>query len=432
MRALIWMTAATVLASMSAGCGERQRPCGLDQTCPMNTHCVDGFCRNAPWWADVKGGGDGACLSGAQAKAPAGRSAAVGGWVSGAFEIYGGNPSGGGLCQKPGTSAFTAHRWRTCGGWQAHAGPVPTPRADAASATGFGSVWSFGGRRRDGGGGPWALQGDPWRLSGSPARWTLASTSDAPVRHSAAIAVQESPPSVWVFGGDASSNDAPALYLPDIRRYRLDQSEWDLPVVTGARPAARAEHGLVALNGGAKLVLFGGAAQDGLRGDTWVFDTKTMQWQARTDAGPSPRRSFAMAADQDTVWLFGGIDDSPQVIRNDLWRFQLATGWERLRAGDLGAEALVGGVVEQASSICAPPSKWVNLDLESPPRRSHAISDVHDGGLWVYGGRGSCGPLGDLWRLDFESLQWTVEGTDDTHYPCPRDNTGCSAWCESP
>jgi len=434
MRTLMRSLAAMIVGLLTMSCNEQPRACGLGKTCPPQTHCIDGLCQNLPWWSDVAEddalGVD--CSMPDNTTSPAGRSALGGGWVNEGFEIFGGNPELGGVCDKPGSSSWTAHRWRPCKGWQAHAGPVPLPRESAASTGGFDSVWMFGGRRRDKAGGPWSLYGDLWRLSGSPARWTLTSTADAPLRHGAAIAAQVEPPSVWVFGGDAAINDQPSIYLQDIRRYRLDQNQWELPPTTGSFPSARSGHGLVALQSGKTLIMFGGKAANGLTADTWQFDTKKMSWKRLDLSGPSARHGFSMAQSQGTVWLFGGRDDSEQKLRNDLWRFTSTAGWERIRVGDLGAQATVGGVLEPQSNPCIPTDKWVQIDADSPARRSHALISAHAEGLWLFGGRGSCGPLADLWRLDLSSFIWELRGPADQSYPCPRRASLCQAWCTPP
>ncbi len=438
-RTAVATTALVLVVACTTSCSETPRVCGTDGSCPPHTVCLEGICKNVPWWtdiasldADATGAADVVgCPNAPPADQTSVRASSAGGWVDGALEVFGGDPKAGGRCQPHGTATALARRWRPCAGWQAHSGSVPGPRASAASTQGLDSVWMFAGRKRTQPGGPWVLLGDLWRLSGSPARWTLAAATHAPLRHHSTLAVQQDPPSLWVHGGDAGTLDSTPVLLPDIRRYRMDQGVWQVPPVSGKTPAARAEHCLVAIDGGKSLLLFGGRGAAGLLGDTWRFDTQAFTWSQASGPAPSARRGAAMVVAQGSVWLFGGIDASDQRFRNDLWRRPAKPGgtWTRVRAGDLGAQATVGGVATAMEDPCTPPSNFVVLDQQSPPRRAHALLSVGEGALWLHGGRGECGALGDVWRFDLATQSWQLVGADTRGWSCARSGATCANWC---
>jgi hypothetical protein len=60
--------------------------------------------------------------------------------------------------------------------------------------------------------------------------------------------------------------------------------------------------------------------------DTWAWDGKT--WTRVATEGPPARIQFAMGYDssRDRVVLFGGVNDKPQRVLNDVWEFD-GTKW---------------------------------------------------------------------------------------------------------
>ena len=442
---LSWASATSVatvcLLASAVGCTGQERACGLDGACPPNTACIDQLCKNVPWWSDVSaladatGGADGCdktATATPRASAMLPRASPAGGWLSGRLLVHGGDVATAGRCTEMGRSTKQGGSWAPCDGWRAAAPGTPPSRSGAASTVGLGSAWLVGGWQRDATAGPWIVRGDLWRFGGSAGTWSLATSQSIPARHHAAIAMQTEPPSVWVHGGDASGTAGVGVLLPDLRRYRLDLSAWELPPTTGQPPVARAEHALVALGGGEQLLLFGGRSHAGLLGDLWVFNTQTMAWTRLPESGnrPTPRRGAALATTATDVWLFGGRDDSAQGFRNDLWRMPLTSvgKWQRIRAGDLGKGATSGGVVTPLGDPCLAPSGFTALDPLSPPRRSHALFAAGDDALWLFGGRGECGALGDIWRLA-PGGTWTLAHKDRRGWSCERRGASCGDLC---
>ena len=99
----------------------------------------------------------------------------------------------------------------------------------------------------------------------------------------------------------------------------LETSNLSKQPVSGTAPSARGLHACVRLPGTSKIVLFGGAAQDGnMSNEVFVLDTETWVWEncsslQETESNhdgndvPSPRASPCfIAVDEKTCILFGG------------------------------------------------------------------------------------------------------------------------------
>lgn len=430
-----------LLGLLYAGCAGQERACSVDGTCPPNTVCIDKVCKNVPWWSDVTSlmdvSADTACDpktgSTSTTNAVAGSARVVAGWVQDRLVMYGGDSPQGGRCKSTGAASALSVSWAPCDGWRTTVGQRPPARSAGAGASGMGSLWLMGGWRRTTSTGAWILSGDLWRFGSGVQQWTRVTQQTIPVRHSAALAVQDSPPSVWVFGGDAGTTSAASIFLFDLRRYRFGKSLWEVPLVKGKAPGGRAEHNLVAIAGGKQLLLFGGRSKAGLLGDLWLLDTDKLAWTKLPDSAvaPSPRRGAQMVVTHEAVWLFGGHDASAQGFRNDLWRMPLSSlgKWQRLKAGDLGKGATTGGVLLPLTDPCTPPAGFAQLDPTSPPRRSHGILTAHGGALWLRGGQGECGALGDIWRLDTATVTWSIAHGDESGWSCERRGTTCAALC---
>ncbi|KAG7362015.1 galactose oxidase [Nitzschia inconspicua] len=110
---------------------------------------------------------------------------------------------------------------------------------------------------------------------------------------------------------------------------------------TGSPPSPRGLHACVLLPNTTKMVLFGGAAQDGsMSNEVFVLDTETWEWQAieavdnkeleeGEDRRPSPRASPCLVAiDESTCVLFGGATRSEQGLHgcSDTWLLELVVG----------------------------------------------------------------------------------------------------------
>jgi hypothetical protein len=110
---------------------------------------------------------------------------------------------------------------------------------------------------------------------------------------------------------------------------------------SGTSPSPRGLHVCVLIPNTNKMVLFGGAAQDGnMSNDVFLLDTETWKWQALEHAAikgegidtspPLPRASPCLVAlDESTCLLFGGACRSEQGRLhgcNDMWLLKLIDG----------------------------------------------------------------------------------------------------------
>ncbi len=93
-----------------------------------------------------------------------------------------------------------------------------------------------------------------------------------------------------------------------------------------------------------RVVLFGGADAEQVRGDTWEWDGR--KWAQVSTDGPSPRTFAAMTYDHTRrrILLFGGNrvlfgkDDTDYTFYNDLWEWD-GKQWRRLMADSPPARA---------------------------------------------------------------------------------------------
>jgi type IX secretion system substrate protein/galactose oxidase-like protein len=113
-------------------------------------------------------------------------------------------------------------------------------------------------------------------------------------------------------------------------------------------------------------------------------------------------RAWGCTAWTDTagdLWLFGGADFGASY--SDLWRYQIASNeWTWMAGPQVGNLPGIYGTLYQPS------------DTDQPPTRSEANTAWVDSGnnLWLYGGYGELGDLGDMWRYSPATGQWAWMG----------------------
>ena len=140
-------------------------------------------------------------------------------------------------------------------------------------------------------------------------------------------------------------------------------------------------------------------------GQAAVYGTRLTPAAANT---PGAREPGAYARDAaGNLWLFGG-GDTPLAsnARNDLWRYNVATGLWTWMSGSNGLNALgIYGTLGQAASGNAPGA------------RTSAVAWFDaNGNFWLFGGWGlgasasSGGLLNDLWMYSVAADMWTWMG----------------------
>ena len=91
-------------------------------------------------------------------------------------------------------------------------------------------------------------------------------------------------------------------------------------------PGVRNGHNMVYYSPSKSIILFGGADDARVYGDTWQFSNG--KWKKITDIGPSPRTFPCMVSTDDYILLFGGnsvlfgSDKNPMHYLDDTWKFQ--------------------------------------------------------------------------------------------------------------
>lgn len=433
---------------VSAGCREVVVACAADGTCPAGRSCVDGICR--PLEGDGLGAGtsgadaaDGAACTPGTGSGPTARSGVAAGIIEGKLIVLGGDEAPSSLCTHHGQVAAGSWRLSACAGWSALTGTQPPTGEGASSVTWTDKqeLYVYGGRTRTGTSGGWAQLSGLWRFSAAEAGWKKLAGGGPPGRTRAGLGVEPDTGALVMFGGDAGASDQVPVPLADVWRY--DQQKGWKRLNPAPGPARRYDHAAAVSRDGRYLAVFGGLGIAGTAaaplGDTWRLDIAEETWaQVGTTAGaPSPRhgaRLLQLPGDPRLL-LFGGRDGGEVGHRNDLWLLDPASGlWQLARPGDLGAGGAYGKALTPAKDPCERPAAFVSVDAGSPPRRrDYAWGwDTTGQKVWLFGGRGDCGPLADVWTLRLGDLTWAPLSPDPTGWSCARQGKVCDGLCPTP
>ncbi len=161
------------------------------------------------------------------------------------------------------------------------------------------------------------------------------------------------------------------------------------------------------------LYIFGGPQTC----DLWKYDTLTNQWSIvrhgrATSYGilgvpdpsniPPTRTGAASWTGADgALYLFGGSSVSSSGYLSDLWRSTVTSQWTWLKGGRNADDYGIYGVQGSSAPGSVPGSRY-----------GAACWTGADGALYLFGGYGYAayglsGYLGDLWRYDVTTNQWT-------------------------
>lgn len=196
-----------------------------------------------------------------------------------------------------------------------------------------------------------------------------------------------------VFGGQSGPNS----FLNDVWLFDPARSEWRKPSSAGTLPAARYGAGEAVVDG--SLLISHGFTNSGRFDDTWSWDGR---WSdVSPSSGPRPvkrclhRCIWWEAA--GAVALFGGQTNGTPFL-NDFWLFDpKARAWRKIESGSLPA-----------------------------PRTQYGLMQA-GGRLWVYGGDGPGGELGDTWSVGDASQSWTPHEFAAGAFPLPRGGVATTA-----
>jgi len=352
----------------------------------------------------------------------------------------------------------------------AAASNLPSARYDSGSWTdSSGNLWLFGGYGYDSTGALGTLN-DLWRYSPSSGQWTWvgggngenasgvygrqgnAAAANMPgARYSASTWVDSSG-NLWLFGGYGYDSTGTLGSLNDLWRYSPSSQEWtwigggngeNASGVYGAQGAAAASDVPGAryaasswIDTSGNLWLFGGFGYDstgavGYLNDLWRYSLSNGLWTwvgggtgdntsgvygtpvtPSASNQPGARQAANSWIDSSgNVWLFGGYGyDSTGGVGylNDLWQFNLSTGWWTWVTGGSGDNASGAYGTEGTAAASSTPGA----------RQAAATAIDTSGNLWLFGGggydsNGAVGYLNDLWQFSLSTGQWTwVNGSD--------------------
>jgi hypothetical protein len=205
------------------------------------------------------------------------------------------------------------------------------------------------------------FDGETFRLVGA------AQLSTPPARADAALAYIEPLDLVVLFGGEGDNGLLGDTWVWNGESWSAVNSE--------ANPAPRTGHAMAYDPTRGYVVMYGGTTSNGNTDETWLFDGD--EWTLYTFVGPSPRSGQAMFYDEgrERVVLVGGLPQDPGVTVAETWEWT-GTNWRTIQSGGpspridasaaydsaRGLAVLFGGISPDANLLN---DTW-ELKLESP------------------------------------------------------------------
>eukprot|EP00918_Siedleckia_nematoides_P105677 GHVU01230763.1.p1 GENE.GHVU01230763.1~~GHVU01230763.1.p1 ORF type:complete len:618 (-),score=101.98 GHVU01230763.1:553-2406(-) len=162
----------------------------------------------------------------------------------------------------------------------------------------------------------------------------------------------------------------------------------------GTYVSARFLHASVIHNG--IVYICGGRSSKGQAlEDCWGFPHKDLQ-HLKIPPMPSCRECHTMIVFKDAFYVFGGSEGGFKGISADVFRFDVAKQeWRVIATGS-----------------------------SSPPARMSHGAVVHEGKMYVFGGRNESGQLNDLWAYDLETETWEEIWKDKAEGEGPKQRDG--------
>ncbi|MBI5838192.1 MAG: T9SS type A sorting domain-containing protein [Candidatus Eisenbacteria bacterium] len=267
---------------------------------------------------------------------------------------------------------------------------------------------------------------DLWQLDLATMTWSRITSSGAPAEGRAGhiAAVRPSDERMFVTGGHGLRSA-----WKDTYSYNFMSAQWESLGTLGEPPwADEGACGTMLKN---LLVEFGGRSRfaPGESNDFHRLNLFTFDW-SQVDTVPSERYDHVAFRDPvgELFHVFGGVHAGSPA--GDLWRLNGATdSWLRIdtptapsaRSGScvsvdsIGRHAyLFGGdagtsLRRDTWSYSFDSLTWNPVNVNRfPPRRKFAamVADFEDRKMWMFGGYGTAGPLGDLWCFSPDSAKW--------------------------
>jgi hypothetical protein len=216
-----------------------------------------------------------------------------------------------------------------------------------------------------------AYTNQTWIYDQSDDNWTQVFTAFTPSNRSRhAMATIYGTDQVLLFGGTDGNFEFDDTWI-----YDLGDNTWTLKSLS-TRPSPRIEHGMCAIFGTNKVLLYGGN-DGGNDGETWVYDLSDNRWTRKyPSTSPGGRNNHALAYihGTDNVVMFGGIP----TYNYETWVYDLSDNiWTRKTPDD-----------------------------HPSPRRGHAMATLHNTDKILLFGGYYYGYLNDTWYYDYNSDNW--------------------------
>ncbi len=255
---------------------------------------------------------------------------------------------------------------------------------------------------------------------------------------------------LWIFGG---VNNSTIIYYTTLWKYEIGTNEWTWVSGTNTSnqagvygtqgvpspsnyPGSRGWGEVSWTDSAGNFWLFGGYGYDkngalGTLADLWRYNVATNEWTWMKGPAimnyngsygaigvpninnlPPSRQECACSwvDSHNNLWMFGGWSSIGNV--NDLWKYDIATNtWTWMKGNNTANHYGIYG------------TKGVEAPLNNPgSRAAYGRWIDKDDNLWLYGGNGysknANGFLGDLWRYNMTSGNWTwMSGRDSIFQP---------------
>ncbi|CAH2053548.1 unnamed protein product [Thlaspi arvense] len=237
---------------------------------------------------------------------------------------------------------------------------------------------------------------------------------------------------IYAFGGEFTPNQP---IDKDLYVFDLKTRTWSISPATGDVPHLSCL-GVRMVSVGKTLYVFGGRDASRKYNGFYSFDTTKNEWKLLTpvDEGPTPRSFHSMAADENNVYVFGGVSATVRLKTLDAYNIaekkwvQCATPGESFSIrGGAGLEVVQGKVwvvygfngceIDDVHYYDPVEDKWTDVETfgVKPSARSVFASAVVGKHIVLFGGEIAMDPLAHVgpgqlidgtFALDTETLKW--------------------------